>query len=90
MATYVNYKSMENRPITILNFVFVNDYNEIQDGFQDYTRYDNTLFDNKSYIAIRNSSNLDGLPGNDYQNLSVCASTDFPVVNSRREAESFP
>ena len=92
MATYVTYDNGTSI-ITILNFVFVENFDNIRNVFQNYEGYDDNLFDDdQRYIAIKNEDrNYNPAREREvnYQNLSVCASNEFPRIRNRNESINF-
>ena len=83
MATYVTYNNLENKNITILNFIMVDSLENVNEIFKDFENYRYHNFNEKVYIAIKNAqAEYDPLDANNpnYQNLLVCTSTMFPTT----------
>ena len=77
----------------------VENFDNIRETFRGYTGYNEEIFNNVGYIAIKNTTDVYNPPGavgnvgintENYQNLSVCASATFPNFANIAEIENFP
>ena len=81
MATYVTYNNLDGLKITILNFIMVDNLEDIVDNL-NFQQNSNLQFNDKVYIAIKNKTeDYDPTGYENFQNLSVCTSDFLPDSN---------